>query len=33
MEAVDFADFHPHLREHYTPVEPTPSGPEGDSRA
>ncbi|MCY1157874.1 MAG: hypothetical protein MOP51_895 [Citricoccus sp.] len=32
VDAVDFADFHPHQRDHYTPVEPTQSGPEEDGR-
>ena len=32
VDAVDFADFHPHQRDHYTPVEPIASGPEEDGR-
>jgi uncharacterized protein YndB with AHSA1/START domain len=33
VDAVDFADFHPHQREHYTPAGTTRGGPEGDGAA
>jgi uncharacterized protein YndB with AHSA1/START domain len=33
VDAVDFADFHPHQRGHYTPAGAAPGGPEGDGPA